>query len=79
LFSRCPSPNDPWFGLTFDTEAELHAFAARLGLTRVMFHPGAPDRPRQVAAAGHYDVTQGERDHAVALGAHAISHEERTE
>jgi hypothetical protein len=38
LFGRSPM-SDPWFGLTADTDAELHGFAARLGLTRLMFQP----------------------------------------
>jgi Protein of unknown function (DUF4031) len=68
FFGRTPSP-DPWFVLTADTEDELHAFAASLGLTRIMFRPGTPAGPRQVPVAAHYDVTLGERDRAVALGA----------
>jgi hypothetical protein len=67
------TPNDPWFGLTADTEDELHAFAARLGLQRNMFQPGAPAGSPQVSVTGHYDVTEGERDRAVALGAQAIT------
>jgi hypothetical protein len=77
-FGRSPTP-DPWFGLTADTEAELHAFAARLGLTRVMFQPATPDGPPPMSVTGHYDVTEGERDQAVALGAQPITHEMRTE
>jgi uncharacterized protein DUF4031 len=67
------TPNDPWFGLTADAEDELHAFAARLGLQRSMFQPGTPTGPQQVSVTGHYDVTEGERDQAVALGARAIT------
>jgi hypothetical protein len=78
LFGRSPM-SDPWFGLTADTEAELHAFAARLGLTRVMFQPAKPDGPQQASATGHYDVTEGERDRAVALGAQPITQQNRTE
>jgi hypothetical protein len=33
LFGRTASP-DPWFVLTADTDDELHAFAASLGLTQ---------------------------------------------
>ncbi len=68
FFGRTASP-DPWFVLTADTDDELHAFAASLGLTRVMFRPGTPAGPHQVPVAAHYDVTPGERDRAVALGA----------
>jgi Protein of unknown function (DUF4031) len=67
------TPNDPWFGLTADTEDELHAFAARLGLQPSLFQPGAPTGSHQVSVSGHYDVTEGERDRAVALGAQAIT------
>ena len=65
--------NDPWFGLTADTEDELQAFAARLGLQRNTFQPGTPTGPRQASLTGHYDVTEGERDQAVTLGAQAIT------
>jgi hypothetical protein len=60
---------DPWFVLTAGTEDELHAFAATLGLTRVMFRPGTPAGRHQKPVAPHYDITSGERDRAVALGA----------
>jgi hypothetical protein len=72
LLGRTASP-DPWFVLTADSDDELHAFAEGLGLTRVMFRPGTPAGPRQAPAAGHYDLTLGERDRAVALGAQPIS------
>jgi hypothetical protein len=65
--------DNQWFGLTADTEDELHAFAARLGLQRSTFQPGTPTGPQQVSVTGHYDVTEGERDQAVALGAEAIT------
>lgn len=65
--------DDPWFGLTADTEDELHAFAAKLGLQRKMFQPGTPTGPQQVSVTGHYDVTESERDQALALGAQAIT------
>jgi hypothetical protein len=67
------APPDPWFALTADTDDELHAFAARLGLTRIMFRAGKPALPRQTPVAGHYDVTLGERDRAVELGAQLIT------
>ena len=67
---------DPWFVLSADTDDELHAFAAGLGLTRVMFRPGTQALPHQDAVAAHYDVTRGERDRAVALGARVITPEE---
>jgi hypothetical protein len=64
---------DPWFVLTADTDDELHAFAANLGLTQVMFRPGTPAGPHQKPVAPHYDVTKGERDRAVELGAQPIT------
>lgn len=75
FFGRTPSPA-PWFVLTADTDDELHTFAASLGLTRVMFRPATPAGSHQVPGAGHYDVTLGERDQAVALGARPITPEE---
>jgi hypothetical protein len=72
FFGRTPGP-DPWFVLTGDTDDELHAFAASLGLTRIMFRPGTPAGPHQKPVAGHYDVTLGERDRAVELGARPIT------
>ncbi len=64
---------DPWFVLTADTDDELHAFAASLGLTRDMFRPGTPALPQHAAVPGHYDVTLGEHDRAVALGAQVLT------
>jgi hypothetical protein len=64
---------DPWFVLTADTDDELHAVAASLGLTRSMFRPGTPAGRRQKPVAPHYDLTRGERDRAVALGAQSIT------
>jgi Protein of unknown function (DUF4031) len=72
FFGRTPRP-DPWFVLTADTEDELRAFAASLGLTRVMFRPGTTAGRHQEPVAAHYDVSPGERDRAVALGAQLIT------
>jgi hypothetical protein len=47
--------------LAADTLAELHAFAARLGMRRSWFQPGR-GRP-------HYDLTASRRAVAVRLGA----------
>lgn len=47
--------------MTADTVAELHAFAARLGLKRTWFQPHR--------VFGHYDLTRGRREDAVRLGA----------
>jgi Protein of unknown function (DUF4031) len=65
--------SEPWFGLTADTDDELRAFAAGLSLTPDMFRPGTAAGPQQVPVAGHYVVTHGERDRAVALGAQALT------
>ena len=65
---------DPWFVLTADADDELHAFAASLGLTPVMFRPGTSDGPHRKPVAAHYDLTLGERDRAVE---HSRSRRER--
>ena len=72
LFGRTSSP-DPWFALTADTEDELHALAAEIGLTRAMFQPATPAGRHQGPVAGHYNLTLGERDRAVTLGAQSIT------
>jgi hypothetical protein len=56
-----------WTGgghLQADTTAELHAFAASIGLRRSWFQskPGRPDRD-------HYDLTRSTRDAAILAGA----------
>ena len=66
-------PTDPWFVLTADTDHELQAMAASLGLTRVMFRPGKKARRSKKAEAAHYPITMGERDRALARGAQLIS------
>lgn len=70
--------SDPWYRLTADTEDELHAFAARLGLPRQEVQPGTLDRSQQVSVSWHCTVTAGERDRAIELGAHAITQRELT-
>ena len=47
--------------LIADTNEELHAFAARLGLKRFWFQPKA--------RSPHYDLTASKRAQAVRLGA----------
>lgn len=64
---------DPWYDLTANTEDELHAFAAQLGIPRQGFQPGPLVGVQQVSVSWHYTVTAGERDRAVAPGAHAIT------
>jgi uncharacterized protein DUF4031 len=63
----------PWFGLSADTEEELHPLADAIGLYRHFYHPRDAAGPREPAGVGHYDVDQGERDRAVAGGARPIS------
>jgi Protein of unknown function (DUF4031) len=63
----------PLFVLTADSEDELHAFAARLGIRR---DPGTPFTPAgfvQESQVRQYLLTEGERDRAAELGAQAIS------
>jgi hypothetical protein len=63
----------PWFILTADSEEELHAFAARLGIRR---DPGIPSTPAgfmQETEVRQYLLTEGERGRAAELGAQAIS------
>ena len=69
LFART-TPPPPLFGLTADTQDELHAFAARLGIRR---DPGTPVGPQQELVTRHYLLTEDERDRAVELGAQVIT------
>jgi hypothetical protein len=73
-----PTTSDPWYRLTADTEDELHAFAARLGLPRQGVQPGILDKPQQVSVSWHYTVTASERDRAIELGAQATTQREVT-
>ena len=59
-----------WCHLMADDEAELHGFAARLGLKPPSYQ-GPPK-----TAAPHYDITAFERDRALRLGAVAGSRQE---
>ena len=54
-----------WAHLMADTLEELHAFAQRLGLPRRAF--------QDKTSGAHYDITAALREHAIALGAVAIS------
>jgi DNA-binding transcriptional regulator YdaS (Cro superfamily) len=58
--------------LTADTQEELHAFAAQLGLKRSYFQPGKSIGGRP-SPFWHYDVTAGKRLQAVKLGAVEIA------
>lgn len=57
-----------WCHLTADTEAELHAFAAMLGLRRSRYQSKA-GRPW----VDHYDITEPKRREALTLGAVEIT------
>ncbi len=70
--------SEPWYDLTADTEDELHAFAAELGIPRQGFQPGPLVGVQQVSVSWHYTVTAAERDRAIALGAQAITPAELT-
>lgn len=52
-----------WSHLTADTDAELHAFAERLGLRRSWFQDHRDPLRR------HYDVTERQRLRAIEAGA----------
>jgi hypothetical protein len=59
-----------WCHLLADDEQELHRFAARIGVHRLLYQ-GPPK-----TSAPHYDITGLERDRAVRLGAIACGREE---
>jgi hypothetical protein len=73
-YAFIPWKRSLWCHLTADTEAELHAFARRLGLRREWFQTckhrcgpiGAP------CPHWHYDVNVTKRALALALGAKEI-------
>ncbi len=75
-----PSPSNwttdawphPWFGLTADTEEELHPFAKELGLSRRLYRPRKAGS-KVLPLVGHYDLDEAEHDRAVASGAKPIS------
>ena len=69
LFGRT-APPPPSFSLTADTQDELHAFAARLGIRR---DPGTPVGPQQELVTRQYLLTEGQRDRAAELGAQVIT------
>lgn len=59
-----------WSHLMADTDDELHAFAARLGLRREWHqHTGTP--------ISHYDVTETKRQQALRMGATPIKYMSR--
>lgn len=68
---RTPLRHKQWCHMVSDeSEAELHAFAARLGLKRAW----AQLRPH--ASAAHYDLVPAKRSLAVNLGAIEVSSRE---
>ena len=62
--ARLGPVDDRWSHLVADTDDELHAFAARLGMRREWFQHKA-GRPHQA----HYDVPERARREALDLGA----------
>jgi hypothetical protein len=62
----------PWFGLTADTEEELHPFAEELGMYRQFYRPRMAGS-EVLPIVGHYDLDEGERDRAVAKGAKPLT------
>ena len=71
LTERVPTKIWPWHHsahLFADTVAELHAFAAKLGLKRVWFQDDG--------FFEHYDLTANKRDKAVELGAISLTRAE---
>lgn len=80
LRARVGRVNALWSHLTADTEEELHAFAADLGLKRSWFQKPkgidgkSPAKPGSLKAQmWHYDVTDAKRDQAIAMGAVPIT------
>ncbi len=72
-----------WSHLFADTQDELHEFASRLGLRRSWFQDptktGKPFKAKPGSRAAknwHYDVTEGKRRQAVALGEVEVSSRE---
>jgi hypothetical protein len=63
-----------WSHLIADTTEELHAFAARLGLARALFHR-SPARPWK----DHYDIPEAKRQVAIGGGAKPITSREAAE
>ena len=66
-----------WCHLTADTEEELHAFAARLGLRRAWYQVGG--RKAWHWYLSHYDLVPSKRALAVRLGAEEVKLREMAE
>jgi Protein of unknown function (DUF4031) len=67
----------PWYGLTADSEPELHALAEMIGQDRQFYRAADPEGQQQLPLVGHYDLDEGQRDQAVAAGAQPISWRQR--
>jgi hypothetical protein len=68
-----------WSHLFADTQKELHAFAAQLGLRRSYFQPGRPRGDGSASPHWHYDLTAGKRQRAISLGARPVTSREAIE
>jgi hypothetical protein len=75
-----------WFHLIADTQEELHAFAARIGMQRRWFQDPTRKRKGISAKPGsrgaenwHYDLTGGKRWQAVRAGAVEVTPERMNE
>jgi hypothetical protein len=66
--ARLGPVDDRWSHLVADTDEELHAFAASLGMRRAWFQDRS-GRPHH----GHYDLPERARPEAVANGAVEIT------
>jgi hypothetical protein len=66
--ARLGPVDDRWSHLVADSDEELHAFAARLGMKRAWFQH-KEGRPHQ----GHYDVPERARQDALELGAVSVT------
>jgi hypothetical protein len=66
--ARLGSVDDRWSHLLADSEDELHAFAARLGMKREWFQHKV-GRPHQA----HYDLPERSRQVALDLGAVSVT------
>jgi hypothetical protein len=64
--------NARWSHLFADTQDELHAFAASIGLKRTWFQPGTPIDGKP-SRHWHYDVTDAKRAAAINAGAQPVS------
>jgi Protein of unknown function (DUF4031) len=64
-----------WSHLTADTKDELHTFAELLGLRRSWFQTckrSASCQPPERCPHWHYDVTDPQREQAIAAGARPV-------